>query len=153
MMKNNTLTTLALVLLTAAQTAWAEDYWDPNTDRVAAASAAFVDAFNQLDSEALGDFYVDNGTLKLPNSLAVNGVEAIVESWQGGFDAGLAGLELSSTFESISNRQVLENGSYVLTINTPDGVILQSGTFTVLWRAPRNPNLEPLIIFDTIDAD
>ncbi len=144
---------LALLSIALMQPAIATEYWNPNTDRVAAASAAFVEAFNQQNSEALGDFYVANGTLKLPNALAVNGLDAIVESWQGGFDAGLAALELSSTFEPISARQVLETGSYVLTINTPDGPISQSGTFAVLWRAPVSPNREPLIVFDTIDAD
>ncbi|MEO0425198.1 MAG: DUF4440 domain-containing protein [Pseudomonadota bacterium] len=144
---------VALVVLNGA--AWADDdYYDAsNTDRVAAASAAFVDVFNQLDSEGLGEFYAENGTLKLPNAPAVNGEDDIVEAWQGGFDAGLAGLELVSTFEAVSNRKVLENGSYLLTINTPDGPIVQSGTFAVLWRAPRNEDRPPVIIFDTIDAD
>lgn len=143
---------LLLVQLFLSSTAAAWD--DTNIERVAQASATFVENFNDKNSAVLGPLYTFNGILKLPGALAISGRQNVVNAWQGGFDAGLDFLEL--TIENLSNighRKVLENGTYALTIQTPNGAIVQTGTYSVLWRVPYHPNRSPKIIFDTIDAD
>ena len=113
-----------------------------------------MEDFNFGDSEALGARYTQNATLKLPGALALNGRTAIAQAWQQGFDGGLDFLQLTvEAFDQVGNRRVLETGTYELSIQTPDGPILQTGTYAVLWKVPENPNRNPKIIFDTIDAN
>ncbi|MEM7244160.1 MAG: DUF4440 domain-containing protein [Acidobacteriota bacterium] len=143
--------TLALVTPGSAL-AWHDT--ESNLDRVADASAEFVETFNLADADGLGGFYAQAATLKLPNALALSGREAIVAAWLGGFDAGLDQLILNvDVLEPLGARRVLESGSYELTIRTPGGEIVQTGTYAVLWRVPSNPHRAPRILFDTIDAD
>ena len=138
------------LVLSASAFAW----HDTNLERVAEASAQFVENFNEKNSAALGPLYTHNGILKLPGALAVSGRHNVVETWQGGFDAGLDFLVLTvESLTPVGPNKVLENGLYELTIQTPNGPIVQTGTFSVLWRVPRNPHRSPKIIFDAIDAD
>lgn len=142
---------LALQLL-CSNMALASDGYD--IPRVAQASASFVTHFNAKDSAALRQLYKRNGVLKLPNAPAISGRDNVAAAWQGGFDAGLDFLALNVTgLTEAGNNKVLENGTYALTIQTPDGPIVQTGTYAVLWRVPDNPHKSPKIIFDTIDAD
>lgn len=125
-----------------------------NVERVEAASAEFVERFNAQDSEALGNFYARAGALKLPGQPAVFGPDTAEATWQGGFDAGLDFLNLEIvSLEPVGFRKVLENGTYELTIQTPEGPLLQTGTYAVMWRVPPVPGWAPKILFDTIDAD
>ena len=133
-------------------TAYADDNYD--IPRVAQASAMFVERFNAKDSAALKRLYTRNGVLKLPNALAISGNQNVANAWQGGFDAGLDFLVLSvESLTSAGNNKVLENGTYELTIQTPDGPIVQAGTFSVLWRVPDDLHRSPRIMFDAIDAN
>jgi len=140
----------AQFMLSTSAFAW----YGNNIDRVAEASANFVEVFNNKDSDGLGQIYTRNGIVKLPNSPAVSGRDNVAAAWQAGFDAGLDSLVLEGgSFDIVGHNRVLENGTYELTIQTPNGPIVQVGTFSVLWRVPNNPNKAPKIIFDTIDAD
>ena len=122
--------------------------------RVAQASAEFVERFNAKDSQALGRFYTHGGVLKLLNQLALSGRDNVAAAWQGGFDAGLDFLELNvEVLEMADGRRALESGTYALTIQTPGGPILQTGTYAVHWRVSPNPFRRPRITFDAIDAD
>lgn len=122
--------------------------------RVAEASGDFVTAFNNNDAATLAKFYKRVSVLKLPGAPAVYGKQAIEATWQGGFDQGITGVTLSiSQIDQIAKRKVLENGTFVLDINTPNGLIQQEGTYSVMWHVPRSPNKRPKIIFDTIDAN
>ena len=146
---------LTLTLLAATGSVAAERYDHGNSvARVAHASETFVELFNSNDSEALGDLYVANGSLKLPGALVVDGRQNVIDAWQAGFDAGLDSLVLDvDSLRASGPRRVLESGSYELTIETPDGPFVQVGTYAVLWRVPANRHRSPRIIFDTIDAD
>ena len=151
----NKLRTVALLLLAYALllTPAAAGERSP-LERVAEASASFVDDFNTSDAEALGSYYTRNGMLKLPGAFAVAGRDDVVDAWQAGFDAGLDFLVLSvESLEVVGERRVLENGTYALTIQTPDGTIVQEGTFSVLWRVPDDDDRRPRIVFDAIDAN
>ena len=125
---------------------------------VRSASMKFVENFNSQDAEALGFFYTQSASLKLPDLPAVSGRQDIRSAWQAGFDAGLGQLELTvESIEDIALGKVLENGTFVLEINTPDGLLVQTGTYSVQWEY--NPFLFyyfrivlPQIDFDAIDA-
>ncbi len=147
-------TSLILMFVGSMALAWNHGPMS-KVDRVAEQSANFVVDFNAKDNVALGRYYVRNkSVLKLPNAPAVSGRDAIVEAWGGGFAAGLDALVLSvDSLEEIGRNQVLENGTYELTILTPNGPIVQEGTYAVTWRVPNNPNRRPRIIFDSIDAN
>ena len=152
MIKFNVLFALIMVPFFLGPAAHADDHYD--IPRVAQASATFVERFNAKDSAALKRLYTRNGVLKLPNALAISGNANVANAWQGGFDAGLDFLVVSvDSLTSAGNNKVLENGTYELTIQTPDGPIVQTGTFSVLWRVPDDLHRSPRILFDAIDAN
>ena len=122
--------------------------------RVEQASTEFVLKFNAGDSEALGSLYTRSSILKLPNQVAVFGRDGVVAAWQAGFDGGLANLTLDvEVLEMSGPQRAVESGTYRLEIRTPNGTIVQTGTFAVQWKVPRNIHKTPKIIFDAIDAD
>ena len=127
---------------------------DGRIARVQRASETFVQTFNAGDSQGLAPLYTRNGILKLPNQVAVQGRSTVAAAWQAGFDAGLSNLTLDvDVLEPVGHQRVLESGTYRLEIRTPNGVVVQTGTFAVLWKVPWRRNARPKIVFDAIDAD
>jgi hypothetical protein len=123
-------------------------------ERVQIASELYEATFNEKKGEELGRFYKKNAVLKLPGAFAILGKDAIVITWEEGFNNGVESLELTAgSFEALGRRQVVESGTYILNIATPDELIEQVGTYSVLWYVPRNPYRHPKIIFDTIDLN
>ena len=123
-------------------------------ERVEQAIEGFVTDFNAKDVEALRARYAPDAVLKLPGAPAVGGRDAVAAAWAGGFDNGLDALVLDVTsFDEAGKERFLESGTYELTIQTPDGPIVQTGTYAVLWAVPRSPKKAPTIMFDTIDAN
>ena len=143
-------------VLTTALPSMAQN--NPTVEAVRDASSTFVEAFNDQDVRRLGRLYWFDATLKLPDAPATNGRKAIKQAWQGGFDNGLSNLTLTDlVYEDVSRGKVVETGNYELEINTPDGTLLQSGTFSVQWEYNwylyRYFGLvRAKIDFDTIDA-
>ncbi len=155
MFKTTLASTSLLTLLLLGGTARAEDStWASGPiDRVQTRSAQFVRFFNRADADALGDFYVRRGVLKLPNQRAVGGRSAVVETWRNALRV-LGNLSLFALqYEDQGHGRVLETGEFRLEIRTPDGLLEQRGTFAVTWRVPRNPRAQPRIIFDAIDGN
>lgn len=143
----------AAFALMSSSAALAED--SPCEAAVREASSNFVTAFNEQDTKSLGKFYRFDGVLKLPDQPAVSGRESIRSAWQGGFDNGLGSLKLEITnLDDLGFNKVLESGTYKLAINTPDGPLLQTGTYSVMWvcRYTWRGKLRTKILFDTIDA-
>ncbi len=129
-------------------------YYQTNVDRVWDASAEFVEVFATNDSRKLGKFYKRNGILKLPNASAISGRHNVASAWQAGFDQGIRSVALNIiSIEEAGRNKVLENGTYVLDIETPNGIIQQEGTYSVLWVVPKRMDRRPKILFDAIDAN
>lgn len=129
-------------------------YGYTKTERVRDASELFVETFAENDAAQLARYYKRNGVLKLPNVPALAGRDAVQSAWQNGFDNGIQSVQLFITsLDEIGANKVLENGTYILDIETPNGIIQQEGTYSVLWAVPRKQHRMPKIIFDTIDAN
>lgn len=114
------------------------------------ASQKFVQFFNKKDANRLGTFYDGKGALKLPDQKAVAGRGNVIAAWYQGFRQGLDALTLRITKLIDIGGFVLENGTYVLFINTPNGRMKQTGTYSVYWKCHKGRN--PKIVFDAIDA-
>ncbi|WP_325893043.1 YybH family protein [Grimontia sp. NTOU-MAR1] len=122
--------------------------------QVTNASQVFQETYNQKDAEKLGHFYAKTATLKLDQNPSVHYRDNIVQAWRAGFEQGVDNLQLEP-IEIIRTgfRKVVETGNYVLTINTPDGAIQQTGSYTVLWRVHPFGIKPPKIIFDVVNAN
>lgn len=84
------LTTLAFTLLIGS--AWAADESD-----LAGRAAAWQEAFNSGDLEAVAAMYTEDGCRMPPNAETVDGRAAILENLRAAVDAGAAEIEITVT--------------------------------------------------------
>ncbi|MFL7008776.1 YybH family protein [Enterovibrio norvegicus] len=149
--------TASFFLLFSSYVSASQQIWPTFQDPVAqvrSASTAFQSTFNQKDADGLGVFYAKTATLKLDQSLPAHYRSNIVEAWRAGFEQGVENLQLEIIeIKRTGFRKVVEAGNYVLTINTPNGPIEQTGTYTVGWRVHPFGVKPPNIIFDFVNAN
>lgn len=101
------------------------------TGEIAAANAAFEEAFGRGDAAALADLYAAGAQLLPTNSDVVEGRDAIRAFWQSVMDTGIDGGELVSVEVEGFGNDAYEVGRYSL---TSGGKIADEGKYIVLWK-------------------
>lgn len=100
------------------------------SDEIRARSAAWVEAFNARDRDALVALYTDDARVLAANAPMEQGAEAVGATFQAMFDAGLTG-----TLESVEVMAVGEMGHHLGTYTLGvEGEVADRGKFIELWR-------------------
>lgn len=97
---------------------------------ITAATQAWIDAFNSGDAATIAGMMSSDGQLFPPNSVVVQGREAIQAFWQGFIDMGVKG-SLEITEIQVSGDMAFKTGTFQIT--DPDGNEVDHGTYLELW--------------------
>ena len=96
---------------------------------------AFSQAAQDRDAAAFGLFFAENATQLPPNSPPLSGRAAIQEA-----AAGLLGAGADLRFETVdvkvstSGDLAFSRGNYFLSLETPDGLIQDEGSYIEVWE-------------------
>ncbi len=126
---------LAVPFLVSCTTAPPPDTTAEDTQAIKAASAQWLDAFNQGDAAALAAFYTEEAKLLEPNSPLTVGRENIQAIFQGFFDTGALELQLPEIELSVNGDMAHRVGKYTLTIMPEEGdAIIDNGKYVEIWK-------------------
>ena len=125
---------LALPFMVSCEKA-AKDTTAEDSRAIEAASAQWVDAFNQGDAAALAALYTEEAKLLPPNSQMIVGREGIQAFFQGSFDAGEADVQLTVIELSVSGDIAHVVGKYTFTMQPEEGeAISDNGKYVEIWK-------------------
>ncbi len=102
------------------------------TEEIQALNDKFAEAFNSGDAAAVTARYTADGKLYPPNSEVIEGQKAIEAYWQGGMDAGLTGVELTTVSATAYGDIAYEIGK--ADIFAGDGQLVDKSKFMVIWK-------------------
>jgi ketosteroid isomerase-like protein len=142
-----------LVMLVAPALAGAQEVRQaarPMTDRAAspsnkatsevrrmteAANARFMAAYNGGDVATFAKVYATDGTVMPSNTAAIHGRPAIQKYWQGGWDAGIRNVKLTTDELFVNGDMATEVGRYQYEVK-PGGAAggADHGKYIVLWK-------------------
>jgi uncharacterized protein (TIGR02246 family) len=96
----------------------------------------FGAALNAKDAKAAAALYTEDAVLIPPGEPLVRGREAIEEYWRGAIELGGIRDVSVETMDALSSGSLgYETGSFVLTINGPDGeAVIDKGRYIELLR-------------------
>jgi len=96
----------------------------------------FAAALNAKDAKAAAALYTEDAVLIPPGEALVRGREAIEEYWRGAIELGGVRDVSVETMDALSSGSLgYESGSFVLTVNGPDGeAIIDRGRYIELLR-------------------
>ena len=127
--------TLAVTFLVSCTKAPAPDTSAEDSRAVEAASAQWVDAFNQGDTAALAALYTEEARLLPPNSQMIVGREGIQAHYQGIFDTSAWELQLTVVELSVNGDMAHEVGKYTFTMQPDEGeAISDNGKYVEIWK-------------------
>ena len=127
--------TLAVTFLVSCTKAPAPDTSAEDSRAVEAASAQWVDAFNQGDTAALAALYTEEARLLPPNSQMIVGREGMQAFFQGSFDAGEADVQLTVIELSVSGDMAHVVGEFTFTLQPEEGeAISDNGKYLEIWK-------------------
>ncbi len=115
-----------IAVLAAGSPLAAED----SSAAIRAGSAAWEDALNAGELDALVALYTDDARVMPPNAAAAQGHEAVRESFGAMIDAGLGG-ELTSVMAATAGDIGHHVGTYEITTS---GAVVDRGKFVEIWR-------------------
>jgi len=93
-----------------------------SADELGQMNRDFAAALNAKDAKAAAALYTEDAVLIPPGEPLVRGRAAIEEYWQGAIEAGGVRDVSVETMEALSSGSLgYEIGSFVLTVNGPDG--------------------------------
>lgn len=100
----------------------------------------FAAALNAKDAKAAAALYTEDAVLIPPGEPIVRGREAIEEYWRGAIESGGVREVSVETMDALSSGSLgYETGSYVLTVNGPNGeAVIDKGRYIELLR--RDPD-------------
>jgi len=96
----------------------------------------FAAALNAKDAKAAAAAYAEDAVLIPPGEPLVRGREAIEEYWKGAIELGGIREVSVETMDALSSGSLgYETGSFVLTVNGPDGeAVIDRGRYIELLR-------------------
>ena len=96
----------------------------------------FAAALNAKDAKAAAAAYTEDAVLIPPGEPLVQGREAIEEYWRGAIELGGIRDVSVETMDALSSGSLgYETGSFVLTVNGPDGeAVIDKGRYIELLR-------------------
>ena len=103
---------------------------DPAAD-VDAANQKLMEAFDAGDAEAVAALYTEDAAVMPPGSDLARGRDGAQEFWQGAFDAGLTGVDLTTDQLDVQGDTAIETGNYAVTMS--DGSS-ENGKYIVVWH-------------------
>lgn len=132
--------TLASLALATTVSASAQDAADEMAHEhgdaaaaIAAATEAFVNAYNAGDAAGAAAVYAEDATVMPPGVEPAVGREAIEATMQAGFDAAPGfSLALETTSLEVTGDVAVELGRYVVT--DPEGGHADHGSFLAYWK-------------------
>jgi len=96
----------------------------------------FAAALNAKDAKAAAALYTEDAVLIPPGEALVRGRAAIEEYWEGAIESGGVREVSVETMDALSSGLLgYETGSFVLTVNGPDGeAVIDRGRYIELLR-------------------
>ena len=96
----------------------------------------FAAALNAKDAKAAAALYTEDAVLIPPGEAFVRGRDAIEEYWKGAIESGGIREVSVETMDALSSGSLgYETGSFVLTVNGPDGeAVIDRGRYIELLR-------------------
>ncbi len=103
---------------------------------IEAINKQFADAVKRGDAAAVAALYTEDARLLPPNGPMIVGREAIQNSEQSDFDAGVSGdLQLTTLEVGVVRDLAYEIGEYAHTIQPDEGeAIKDQGKYVVVWK-------------------
>ena len=100
----------------------------------------FAEALNAKDATTAASLYTEDAILIPPGEAVVRGREAIEEYWRNALELGGVRDVSVETMDALSSGSLgYETGSFVLTVNGPDGeAVIEKGRYIELLR--RDPD-------------
>lgn len=127
---------LGLALLGALSTSCQSTKHSDDMMRITAHGKEWFEAYRQRDYDAIADLHAPYARLFAPHTPAVNGVDAIRETWlmlveQFGMDGTWGPDEI---VVSRSGDMAYVTGTFDLTWATPEGKVEDRGKYLEVWR-------------------
>jgi ketosteroid isomerase-like protein len=99
-------------------------------------NARYTAAFNKGDVAEFVKVYSADGTAMPPNGTAVHGRAALAEWWQGGWEAGVRNIRLTTLEVFPHGNEATEIGRYQIDLQSPEGATVggDQGKYIVLWK-------------------
>ncbi len=96
----------------------------------------WVEAFKQGDFVTIGGFYASDGYLLPPNEPAVQGRQAIVETWKGWGELPNVEITFGAVVSEVSSSgdMAYEYGTYIFAFDTDDGRVIDKGKYVSVWK-------------------
>jgi ketosteroid isomerase-like protein len=99
---------------------------------IEAANRELSELLAKGDSVGLAAAYGADGALLLNNMPIVKGKENLIKLWGSFINAGMSGLELTTTEIWGDENYITEEG--IIVIKTKDGTQIDKGKYLVLWK-------------------
>jgi ketosteroid isomerase-like protein len=102
-------------------------------DRLAGATAAFVDALERGDAAAVSAVYASDARLLPPTAEAMSGREAIERFWRTAIEIGISHVEFEPLALTRHDGVAYETGRYVLRFESrEDGSLIDRGKYVLV---------------------
>jgi uncharacterized protein (TIGR02246 family) len=131
-MKQSTLPAIAgIFLLFLPLMCHAQDPVDVS-EEIMAANDSFMKAIKAEDVKTLVSLYTEEARVMPPNLPVVEGKENIVQMWEASFEMGSMHLQLKTISAEAFGATAIEEGKYK--VLSPDGQVLDTGKYIVIWK-------------------
>ena len=108
-------------------------------EAIVAANAEFVKAYNAKDAAKVASFYDEDAAALPANDVRADGRANIQKLWQGGLDAGLTGLMLTTQEVEENGHWAYEVGTFTVKIPDKSGKLTDDvGKYIVVWKKGSN---------------
>jgi uncharacterized protein (TIGR02246 family) len=95
--------------------------------------AAFTDAFNKGDVNAIARLYLDDARLFVPDAATIRGGSGIVDYWAEGIREATDGKLTVDEVQPLGPDAALVIGTYSEKLRAPPGSV-EAGKYVMLWR-------------------
>lgn len=120
---------------------------------IPALNAKLTAAYNAGHPETMAQGYAADAVVMPPNGTAIRGAKAIADWWNGGWQAGMRHLALTTTEVYVEGNLATETGTYTLDMPMVEGgsPVHDSGKYIVLWK--RSPTAGWQLFRDIFNSD
>jgi uncharacterized protein (TIGR02246 family) len=105
-------------------------------ETVMKAYEAVASAFQRGDADSIAQLYTDDAEFFVPGIPVIQGKRAILETWRRIVGPGGSSVKIDTREVEESGDMAFDTGHFTAT--APDGTVLNTGKWIVIWRRDSN---------------